>query len=106
MAKESAKDVAGEKNDSLFSAHADRDKVILKWTTSAQEYFDRFVIERSDDGKNFSAIIVILGKTFLNEEHIHSSKDLYPLPGKSYYRLKLIYLDGEERSLYTEVVMN
>ncbi len=105
MAKESAGEVEGQKNDLLFSAHADNDKVILKWATSALEYFDRFVIERSADGQNFIAIIVILGKTFLSEEHTHSSKDLYPLPGKAYYRLKLIYLDGEEKSLYAEVVM-
>jgi len=108
MAKEEADSLGfgGQKNESLFSAYPGDGKVTLKWTTSGLEYFDRFVIERSMDGQHFVAIIIILGKAFLNEEKNHSSFDLYPLSGKSYYRLKFIYPDGEEKLFYTEVLVS
>ena len=76
------------KNNSFFSAHLGSGKVTLKWATASVEHFDHIVIERSEDGQNFMAVIVVMGKTFLHKEKNHTSIDLYPLSGKVYYRLK------------------
>ena len=97
--------LASRKNDSFFCAHHDSGKVILKWATASVEYFDHIVIERSADGQNFIAIIVVMGKSFLHQEKNHSSIDLYPLTGKAYYRLRMVCLEGIEKSLYTDTSM-
>lgn len=78
-----------------FKANAGNNVVSLTWSTSSEENFDKFVIQRSLDGKTFDAIGEVNGagnsKTLLN----YSFEDAGALIGKNYYRLKSVDLDGK-----------
>jgi hypothetical protein len=76
-----------------FSASQNSDVVLLNWTTSSQENFDKFIVEHSIDGKNFDTLGVVYGtgntKLLMN----YSITDSNPVIGKNYYRLKSIDYD-------------
>lgn len=95
---------AGNKNNAVFTARAEEGKVQLKWETPYLKVFDRFIIERSAEGIHFTPVIVIIGTVFLSHEKKHTTFDLYPPPGKSYYRLRMISPNGEADEFYTEVI--
>ena len=70
-----------------FTAQLNGDKVQLKWTTSNQEHFSHFVIERSFDGKEFTEIAVVLSNDKVNAYQY--TNDLKS-NGVVYYRLKMV----------------
>ena len=77
-----------------FTATNDNDKqVLLDWTTENEINFKGFEIERSADGITWNKIAFVPGNggSSVNE---YSYYDNNPLTGKSYYRLKLVDLDG------------
>jgi hypothetical protein len=73
----------------------EKDGITLTWATASEENFDRFSIERSNDGNTFQSIAEVKGagnsKTMLR----YSFKDEHPAAGKSYFRLKAIDQDGK-----------
>jgi hypothetical protein len=71
--------------------------VALKWHIETQGKINRFVIEHSPDGNLFS---VIGEKAFNGNEYQFNHAS--PSPGKNYYRLKMIDLDGSVT--YSEIV--
>lgn len=69
-------------------ATANNDKAIdVKWTASLDRASD-FVIERSNNGVNFSPVGTISRSTGTNGFESFSFRDNTPLQGRSYYRLK------------------
>jgi hypothetical protein len=78
-----------------FNARAAGDIVVLDWTTTLEENFLKFVIQRSADGLNFQDIGDIPGKGFdiYDIESKYSFEDAAPLLGQNYYRLKAIDVD-------------
>jgi hypothetical protein len=72
-------------------------KVTLKWT-SAKSTVTSFVVERSQNGINFSEA----GQVISAENPIYTFDDLSYFPGKSYYRLKEIRRD--RRYTYSNIV--
>jgi hypothetical protein len=68
--------------------------VELTWQTASEHNNDFFTVERSADGFNFEPILFKDGAgnstTLLN----YSDKDLQPLEGVSYYRLKQTDFNG------------
>ena len=76
-------------------------KVKLQWTTSAELNTSHFIIERSADGIHFNsfAILQAAGNSQGDINYIKDDGD--PLPGKSYYRLKMFDIDGQ--SAYSPV---
>ena len=74
--------------------------VELEWSTALELNNDRFELERSLDGKNFSTIAEIEGNGTTNEISLYYYTD-YNLPSQSkiYYRLTQIDYDGTTEHL-------
>ena len=88
-----------------FSADFRDEKVQLHWATVMEENFQRFVIERSNNGINFEELGSVPGQGFniYDIESIYSFEDYNPIIGKNYYRLKAVDLD--ERYEYFDVLL-
>ncbi|MBX9850194.1 MAG: T9SS type A sorting domain-containing protein, partial [Cytophagaceae bacterium] len=67
----------------------------LKWTTVSEINSDRFEIERSTDGINFSALFSVKANGNTSSISNYFAKDENPLPGVSYYRLKMVDQNGQ-----------
>ncbi|MEP6677261.1 MAG: hypothetical protein ABJA78_19020, partial [Ferruginibacter sp.] len=78
-----------------FNAAVTPDRFVkLDWST-ASEYNNRwFVIERSADGVNFTAIDSVAGKMNYALRSDYSVLDKHPFDGSNYYRLKQVDADG------------
>ncbi len=72
-------------------------EVTLHWATASELNFDRFVIEKTRDGKTFVEIGEREGAGISTSRIDYSFTDKQPLLGRTYYRLKAIDFDG-----YTE----
>ena len=85
-----------------FTAKAEgTDRVLLKWSTSDEINFKGFDIERSKDGLTYNKIAFVQSNSNGDAVNDYSFYDYDPIPGQSYYRLKLISNDGSFR--YSEV---
>lgn len=72
-------------------------EVTLHWATASELNFDRFVVEKTRDGKTFVEIGEREGAGISTSRIDYSFTDKQPLLGRTYYRLKAIDFDG-----YTE----
>jgi len=70
-------------------------EAVLDWSTASEINNDHFEIERSTDGKNFSARSAIKGKGNSSDINYYVMRDENPYPGISYYRLKQVDYDGK-----------
>lgn len=66
----------------------------LTWLTSSEKNNDHFVIERSADGEDFTAIGTVEGHSSSSVPSIYEFIDEQPLNGTNYYRLKQVDFDG------------
>ena len=72
-----------------------KDRIIeIYWQTASEHNNDFFTIERSKDGYYFEPILYKDGAGNSNSLISYSDKDLEPLEGISYYRLKQTDFDG------------
>jgi hypothetical protein len=77
-----------------FDAYAQRDEVRLEWETATETRNAQFVVERSADGRNFSALHALAGAGDSREPLDYATTDAAPLRGQSFYRLKQVDFDG------------
>jgi hypothetical protein len=78
------------------------EKVKLEWTTSGEENFNGFEVQRSADNTNWTVAGNVYATGNGNTgENDYSLLDLQPLPSRSFYRLRLISGDGKFR--YSEI---
>ncbi len=79
-----------------FEALADeaQHSVQLQWTTASETDNDYFTIEKSRDGTNWTAALVVHGAGNSSEVIDYAAVDTDPFPGLSYYRLKQTDFDG------------
>lgn len=79
-----------------FSAVLDGDVVRISWSTSREEGFERFELERTSDATRFVTIADVQGAGYDFDELVkrYEVTDASPKVGKNYYRLKAIDLDG------------
>jgi len=68
---------------------------LLTWTTKTEINNDYFTIERSANGQDFEPIQTMKGAGNTNFSINYSSKDLDPLDGINYYRLRQTDYNGE-----------
>lgn len=83
-----------------FKAQKQGNHVLLSWSTSSEKNNNYFEIERSSDAINFTQIEKIKSKAKngnSNKALEYSTKDLSPLSGISYYRLKQTDLNGSSK---------
>ncbi len=71
-----------------FEAVLKNNTVVLKWNTQLQEANTGFEVQRSSDGRSFETV---LSQQIPEARQAadYSATDLSPLPGKSFYRLKI-----------------
>ena len=83
---------------STFHVIIDRqENVVASWTSEAEKNLAHYELERSADGRRFSAI----GRVAPNSQHLYHFVDTDPLPGNNYYRLKMV--DKDETFTYSKV---
>ncbi len=77
-----------------FNGEPENDRVVLSWQTASELNNDRFLVERSGDGVEFTTIAEVAGagksEVTLDYEYI----DHAPMAGNSYYRLTQVDYDG------------
>jgi hypothetical protein len=76
-----------------FNATSEGSTASLSWSTSVETNSDRFEIERSQSGKNWSKIGSVSSSHESNSLQYYSFVDSKPLDGQNLYRLKMIDLD-------------
>lgn len=72
----------------------------IKWTVSNEEEDSRYVMERSNDGKNFSVLKIII-PTGIESTQTYTYTDSDPLTGANYYRIRMENSAGSRK--YSEV---
>jgi len=77
-------------------------KILLKWEVAEQQDIRKYIVERSADGRNYSAI----GSTTANNEtsFTYHFTDNDPLNGVSYYRLQIV--EDNTRNYSSILVVN
>lgn len=75
---------------------------LLNWTTAAERDNSYFDIQRSTDGQEFKVIGTINSKGNAIGEQQYSFRDISPLEGTNYYRLRQVDQDGNYQ--YSEIV--
>jgi len=84
-----------------FTAQKRNKETLLNWKTQSEVNNDRFDIERSIDGLNFTKIGEVKGHGNVNAEISYGFTDKDPALGLNYYRLKQFDYDG--RSALSEI---
>ena len=72
-----------------------RDKIMLNWTTAAEQNNDFFHVERSIDGLQWNILGTVKGAGDSKELISYEYADLLPYHGRNYYRLKQVDFDGK-----------
>ena len=80
-------------------------KVKLNWTTASEIDASHFIVERSVDGSNFSAIAQVTAVGNSQTDNHYSSQDNNPAAGKSFYRLKMVDIDASFEYSAVRVVL-
>jgi len=78
----------------FFEGNQQGKSIVLNWTTTSEDNFDYFSIQKSCDGINFESIASVKGHGFSSQSILYVYEDLEPLNGVNYYRLKAVDLDG------------
>lgn len=80
-----------------FKAVLQDHQVVAEWKTFCRQSVDHFVIERSTDGSLFNDVIMIPGRTIINETELYTTNDNIALihADKIYYRLRTILTSGK-----------
>jgi trimeric autotransporter adhesin len=78
-----------------FTARPKNNVVLVNWTTAMEQNNKYFIIERSADGRSFTAIGRVSGAGTSNSMLHYQFTDVNPLPGTSYYRLQQVDMDGQ-----------
>ncbi|HVZ97031.1 MAG TPA: T9SS type A sorting domain-containing protein, partial [Chitinophagaceae bacterium] len=73
-----------------FIATKDNNNAMLNWTTIRESDANKFVIERSSNGINFTDIGEVAAMGNANPGNAYRFIDATPLPGINYYRLRLV----------------
>lgn len=74
----------------------------LSWETASEQNSDYFIIERSREGATFESIGTVNAKVNSDQQQFYQFTDSQPLSGISYYRLKMVDLNGSIR--YSSII--
>ena len=79
-----------------FKAEAASRQVNLNWQTSTEKNASHFIVERSRDGKTFEKVAQVAANGNTSQLQLYRAVDANPYTGVSYYRLRMVDLDGSE----------
>jgi len=88
-----------------FDAKVVQRTVQLNWQTATERNNDRFEIQRSTNGSDFTTLEAIKGAGTSTTEQRYEFTDQQPLRGTNYYRLRQVDLDGTVTHLPAVSVM-
>ena len=89
------------------AVNAENSKVNLHWVSNTDYKNAYFLMERSDDGINFSSFGQVPSQLLGHNPSSYQRRDHQPLEGKSYYRIKEIFADQTFRySSVREIEIN
>jgi acetyl esterase/lipase len=77
-----------------FTGEARNDKVNLYWNTAAEYNVKKIIVERSSDGLTFNELAEVSPKGSSSIGAAYTKTDLYPFSGISFYRLRIVDVDG------------
>lgn len=77
-----------------FEAELENEKVKLEWETLSEINSDYFVVQRADKSGNFSDLFKVDANENSSKAILYSIVDDSALSGLSYYRLKMVDMDG------------
>ena len=78
-----------------FTAKTSAREVLLNWKTASEMNSEKFLIERSIDGKLFENIGMVASKGTTNNSSTYSYIDDKAIKGYNYYRLKQLDFNGD-----------
>lgn len=84
-----------------FTAKKNNSSINLTWTTDDETNMSHYELQRSGDGRNFSAILSVESKNSFTSTS-YTAIDNKPLNGIGYYRLKMVETDGSAN--YSKIV--
>jgi uncharacterized delta-60 repeat protein len=89
---------------SQFYAQKQTSKVVLQWQTTSEEGVKQFVIERSNDGKTYTAIGQVAAAGTSSLTHNYTFADPSPFQSSNnYYRLLMQDVDGNAK--YSKILI-
>jgi len=78
-----------------FKAYAEQNEVVLVWITASEINNDKFIIQKSKNGKDYEIVDELDGQGTKNTTTEYIYKDSKPYEGLSFYKLKQTDFDGE-----------
>lgn len=76
-----------------FTASLQNNKPLLQWITTNEINMSSYVVEKSSDAKNYTAVTTIAAKNGVSE-NTYSYTDIAALNGTIWYRIKMVDNDG------------
>ena len=89
-----------------FTAHRTGKVNVINWSTSQEMNSSHFVIERSVDGRNFTAITQVAAAGNSSSTRRYTYTDNSPVQGINYYRLKTVDRDNSSKYSWIRSVRN
>ncbi|RYY60079.1 MAG: T9SS type A sorting domain-containing protein, partial [Chitinophagaceae bacterium] len=83
-----------------FTARLQGSQVVLDWKTALEENSDRFIVQHSTNGQDWSAITTIMAAGSSGQERTYSFIHEKPAQGTNFYRI--VELDRDGRSQLTK----
>jgi Subtilase family/Secretion system C-terminal sorting domain len=85
-------------------AEADNNRQVpMQWSVTNEPDVNRYEIERSTDGSNFSTLSSLPSSALADNEKSYSQTDALPETGNNYYRVKQVNKDGS--AAYSNIVL-
>jgi hypothetical protein len=85
-----------------FNGSLNNNKAKLTWSVEENESGNHFYIQRSEDGKNFSNVIMVMNSSKIGAEVYEFSEQL-PFANGAYYRLKIV--NNDQSVAYSNIVV-
>ncbi len=76
--------------------------VQIEWSNLTEKDVLNYVVERSANGRDFTAISQLASRSNLSDKQSYLSFDGSPLSGTNYYRIKVVEIDG--KIIYSKVL--
>lgn len=84
-----------------FTAEKQGSNALLKWTTEQESNTDKFIVERSTDGKDFFQVGELNAAGNSSVQHSYQYTDAHPVKGDNIYHIKEVDKDGKYN--YSEI---
>jgi hypothetical protein len=83
-----------------FEAFTKNNKVILRWAVNENETADRFLVEKSTDGKNYAVAALVFG----SEKPSEDNYEFYEKAGNQKVRYRIQLVNKDNKTQYSEVL--